>query len=106
MSTVRNLVRKFSEYIVFIAGLLFIFVLGLIYSFIEPESLIIKAVFVLIVIGWTAFLIKYFWDLIEKGRKKEEENDFESDIEDQMKASSKMDDKNKEMIEDQKVVGE
>ena len=41
-------------------GLLFIFAMGVLYAFIRPEGLLLNGVFLLIVIGWVIFLIKYF----------------------------------------------
>jgi hypothetical protein len=70
----RKLWRFFAEYFVFVGGFLFIFVVGVIYALIRPESMAINLIFLLITIGWIVFLIKYFWDILEKGKKQNDEN--------------------------------
>lgn len=67
----RSILRFIAEYFVFFAGLLFIFIVGLLYAYLHLEGLVINIVFLLIVVGWTIFLIKYFWELMEKKKNKE-----------------------------------
>lgn len=66
MDSIRKVLRFFAEYFVFVGGFLFIFVIGYLYAYIRPEGLVFNLVFLAITLGWVIFLIKYFWDLIEK----------------------------------------
>ncbi|MBU0569445.1 hypothetical protein KKB40_01540 [Patescibacteria group bacterium] len=66
MSFIKKLLRLIAEYFVFIGGFLFIFFIGIIYAFLRPEGMLINVIFLLIAVGWIIFLIKYFWDLMEK----------------------------------------
>ena len=68
---IKSFFRFIAEYFVFFAGLLFIFIIGVIYAYLRLEGLIVNLVFLLIAIGWTIFLIKYFWELMEKKKKDE-----------------------------------
>lgn len=68
---IRSFLRFIAEYFVFFAGFLFIFIIGVIYAYLRLESLIVNLVFLLIAVGWTVFLIKYFWELMEKKKKNE-----------------------------------
>lgn len=69
MQIVRNILRFFAKNFVFLVGILLIFVFGFIYAYLKPEGIIINSVFFLIVVGWVIFIIKYFWELMEKDRK-------------------------------------
>ena len=68
---VKKILRFVAEYFVVVGGLLFIFAMGVLYAFIRPEGLLLNGVFLLIVIGWVIFLIKYFWDLMDKRKNVE-----------------------------------
>lgn len=71
MNLFKKTFRFFAEYFVFVAGLLFAFVLGAVYAIARPRGILVNVVFLLIIFGWLAYLIKNFWDLMEK-RKKEQ----------------------------------
>lgn len=58
--------RFFAEYFVFFVGFLFIFGVGVVYALIRPEGLLFNLVFLAVAIGWVIFLVKYFWELMEK----------------------------------------
>jgi hypothetical protein len=66
---IRRLFRYIAEYFIFLIGFVFIFVIGAIYSFIQPEGLWANALFLLIALGWVVYIVKQFWDLIDKNRK-------------------------------------
>ena len=69
MEFIKRLLRFFAEYFVFVGGFLFIFVIGVVYALTRPEGFIINLIFLLIAVGWVIFLIKYFWELLEKQSK-------------------------------------
>ncbi|OGM18846.1 hypothetical protein A2686_02290 [Candidatus Woesebacteria bacterium RIFCSPHIGHO2_01_FULL_38_10] len=66
---IKKIFRFLAEYFVFLGGLLFIFTMGAIYAFLQPEGTLVNITFLIIVVGWIIFLIKYFWDLVEKDKK-------------------------------------
>ena len=66
MKFIKKLLSLIAEYFVFVGGFLFIFFIGLLYAFLRPEGALINSVFLLIAVGWIVFLIKYFWDIMEK----------------------------------------
>jgi len=66
---IKSVIRFIAEYFVFIAGFLFIFIIGALYAVLQLEGLVINLVFLLIAIGWTVFIIRYFWELMEKKKK-------------------------------------
>jgi len=68
MDPVKNLLRFFAKNFVFLVGFLFIFVFGFIYAYLRPQGVLFNAVFLVIVIGWVIFIIKYFWELMEKDK--------------------------------------
>ncbi|KKQ36353.1 MAG: hypothetical protein US53_C0056G0008 [Candidatus Woesebacteria bacterium GW2011_GWA1_37_7] len=74
MGLIRRSIRFIAEYFVFFVGLLFIFVIGGVYAFLRPEGLVINLIFLIIALGWIIFLIKYFWDIMDKGRDKKVRN--------------------------------
>jgi hypothetical protein len=59
-------VKKFTSFTVFVVELIFIFFIGLLYAFIQPEELWVKSVFLLIAFGWVIYIIRSVWDFIEK----------------------------------------
>ena len=66
MGFLSKIFRFFAEFFVFFVGLLFIFVIGFIYAYIKPEGLLFNIVFLAIVVSWVIFMVKYFWELLEK----------------------------------------
>jgi hypothetical protein len=58
--------KLFAEYFVFLIGFLFIFVVGFLYAYIKPEGLLFNVVFLAIAVGWIIFMVRYFWELIDK----------------------------------------
>ncbi|OGM08773.1 hypothetical protein A2Z67_01850 [Candidatus Woesebacteria bacterium RBG_13_36_22] len=66
MSCLSKIFKLFAEYFVFLVGLLFIFVIGFLYAYIKPEGLLFNVVFLAIAIGWVTFIVKYFWELLER----------------------------------------
>jgi positive regulator of sigma E activity len=74
MSYLIRFVRFVAEYFVFVVGILFIFVIGFLYSSIKSEGIIVNVIFLIIAVGWIAFMIRYYWDMMEK--KKNEDEDF------------------------------
>jgi hypothetical protein len=73
MSVFFKIFKYFAEYFVFIVGLIFIFVIGFFYAYIKPEGLIFNIVFLIITLGWVIFIVRYFWELIEKNDPKQRE---------------------------------
>lgn len=71
MNLFKKTFRFFAEYFVYVAGIVFAFVLGLVYAISRPKGIFVNLAFLLIIFGWLAYLIKNFWDLMEK-RKKEQ----------------------------------
>lgn len=72
--------RFFAEYFVFLVGFLFIFVVGFLYAFIKPEGLLFNLVFLAIAVGWVVYLVKYFWELMEKHTAEPKESSDKDDI--------------------------
>lgn len=69
MKIIKGFFHFFAEYFVFVAELLFAFVLGAVYAISRPRGVMVNIVFLLIIFGWLAYLIKNFWDLMEKRKK-------------------------------------
>lgn len=63
---IKSVLKLIAEYFVFLGGFLFVFAVGAIYAFLRPEGAVVGSIFLIIGIGWILFLIKYFWDLLEK----------------------------------------
>ena len=70
----QKIVRFFAEYFVFLGGFLFIFGVGVVYALVRPEGLVFNLVFLAVAIGWVIFLVKYFWELMEKHTASQEDN--------------------------------
>ena len=73
MGFLSKIFRLFAEYFVFVIGFLFIFVVGFFYAYIKPQGLLFNIVFLAIAVGWVIFMVKYFWELLDKnssGRNK------------------------------------
>ncbi len=68
---IRLILRFIAEYFVFVVGLLFIFLLGIVYALLKLDGLASNIFFLLIALGWVAFLIRYFWELMEKKHKRQ-----------------------------------
>lgn len=68
MGFVKRIFRTIAKYFVFVGGFLFIFAIGALYAFLRPEGTVVNVIFLLIACGWIVFLIKYFWDLMDKNR--------------------------------------
>lgn len=74
---VKKLFQFIAKNFVFVGGILFVFVIGLVYSLLRPESIWVNVIFLAIVLGWVVFIIVYFWDLMDKNKilnKKDEES--------------------------------
>jgi hypothetical protein len=80
MEIVKKVIGFLGNYFAFVGGLLFIFTLGVIYAFIKPQGILINGIFLLLGIGWMGFLIKYFWDLVEKNESGGEVEDDTTEI--------------------------
>ncbi len=72
MGFLSNIIKFFAEYFIFLVGFLFIFVVGFLYAYIKPEGIVFNIIFLIIAVGWVIFMVKYFWELIDKNSKKEE----------------------------------
>jgi len=66
MGFIEKIWRFFAEYFVFVGGFLFIFAIGALYAYLRPQGVLFNVIFLIITIGWIVFLIRYFWDLLEK----------------------------------------
>lgn len=75
MESVKKIAHFMANYFAFVGGLLFIFTLGVIYAFIKPQGILINGIFLLLGLGWVGFLIKYFWDIVEKNEIRGKSND-------------------------------
>lgn len=71
MSIIKRFFAFFAEYFVFVVGALFAFVLGLVYAIYSPKGILVNLAFLLVIFGWLAYLIKNFWDLMEKKKKEQ-----------------------------------
>ena len=65
----KRLLRFIAEYFVFVGGFMLIFVIGVFYAYIRSMGIIFNAIFLVIVIGWVIYLIKYFWEILDKDKK-------------------------------------
>ncbi len=66
MQRVKKALGFLAKNFVFFVGIIFIFVFGFLYAYVKPQGIIFNGVFLLIVIGWVIFMIRYFWELMEK----------------------------------------
>ena len=66
MGFLSKIFRFFAEYFIFLAGFLFIFVIGFLYAYIRPEGALFNVIFLVIAIGWVIFMVRYFWEILEK----------------------------------------
>lgn len=80
MEIIKKLFRFMGNSFAFVGGLLFIFTLGVIYAFVKPQGYLINGIFLLLGIGWIGFLIKYFWDLVEKNESDGKSDDDTTEI--------------------------
>jgi hypothetical protein len=78
MGILKRMFRFVATYFVFFVGFLFIFVIGLFYAFIRPEGMLFNLIFLIIAVGWVIFIIRYFWELMEKKKT----SDINSKVED------------------------
>jgi hypothetical protein len=68
MGFINRFWRFFAKNFVFLVGFLFIFVFGFIYAYLRPQGVLINVIFFVIMLGWMIFIIKYFWELMEKDK--------------------------------------
>lgn len=66
MSLIKKTLRFIAQNFVFIGGFLFIFSIGAIFAFVQSEGSVITIIFLIIILAWIAFLIKYFWEILDK----------------------------------------
>ena len=66
MNVIKKILRFIAKNFVFFVGFLFIFVFGFMYAYLRPQGVVFNAIFLVIVVGWIVFLIKYFWEIMEK----------------------------------------
>ncbi len=66
MTKMHKVLEFIVEYFMLFIGLVFIFAMGVIYAVLRPQGILISILFLVIGIGWTIYMIKYFWDLIDK----------------------------------------
>lgn len=66
MGFLSKIFKLFAEYFVFLIGFVFIFVVGFLYAYIKPQGFLFNIIFLLIALGWIIFMVKYFWELLEK----------------------------------------
>ena len=66
MTKMRKIFGFIVEYFMLIIGLIFIFAMGIFYSVLRPQGIVVSILFLVIGVGWTIYMIKYFWDLIDK----------------------------------------
>lgn len=71
MGFLTQIFKLFAEYFVFFVGLIFIFVVGFLYAYIKPRGLLFNMVFLVIAVGWVIFMVKYFWEILDKNSKKD-----------------------------------
>jgi hypothetical protein len=67
-SQIMKIFTLINSWFTFLLGLIFIFGIGLIYAYLQPEDLWLNIVFLVIALGWVAFTIKYIWDVMDKKR--------------------------------------
>lgn len=65
---IKKIARFFAEYFVFVVNLVFIFVIAAVYGFLDAGGYV-NVIFLLLVIVWIIYQIKYFWDLLGKKSK-------------------------------------
>ena len=68
MGSTKKILGFVAKNFVFVVGVIFIFVFGFLYAYIRPQGFVFNLVFLLIVIGWVIFIIRYFWELMEKDK--------------------------------------
>ncbi len=68
MGFVSKVFKLLAEYFVFLIGFVFIFVVGFLYAYIKPEGWLFNIVFLAIAIGWVVFMVRYFWELIDRNK--------------------------------------
>lgn len=73
MKVAKFLLNLISRYFSFVFGFIFVFIIGATYAFVQPEGILINAIFLVISLGWVVYIIKSLWDIIDKKR----EEDFE-----------------------------
>ena len=66
MTRIRNIFSFIIEYFMLFIGLVFIFAMGVVYAVLRPQGVLVSILFLIIGFGWTLYMIKYFWDLIDK----------------------------------------
>ena len=66
MGFLSKVLRFVAENFVFLVGFLFIFVIGFLYALIKPQGFLFNIVFLLITVVWIIFMVRYFWELMEK----------------------------------------
>jgi hypothetical protein len=66
---IKKIFHFIAKNFVFVGGLLFIFAIGLTFSFLKVDSWLVRIIFLIFALGWILFLIKYFWDLMDKNQK-------------------------------------
>lgn len=63
---VKQLFQSINQAVTFFLGLLFIFGIGVLYAYIQPEDIVLNGIFFVIALGWVVFTIKYVWDALDK----------------------------------------
>lgn len=76
MGLLRRIVRYIALNFVFFGGFAFVFGLGLVYAFVKPEGVLVRGIFLLLGAGWILFLIRYFWEILERRYQEKRTEEF------------------------------
>lgn len=64
--------NKIVDLLPFVAGFIFIFIIGIVYAFLRPEGLLLNGFFLLMVIAWVIYIIKLLWETIDRISKQKQ----------------------------------
>jgi membrane protein implicated in regulation of membrane protease activity len=68
MIILRSIGIFIAKYFIFVVGFLFVFVIGGLYALLQPDGWV-GVIFLFITVGWIIYLIKHFWEVMDKNKK-------------------------------------
>lgn len=76
----NRLIMLFSQYFGLIIGIIFAFGIGTAYAVLQPNDVVISSIIFISLAGWLIYIIKFVWDLVDKRKIKQTENDIKVKI--------------------------
>jgi len=80
-----RIIGVFSQYVGLVIGVVFAFILGLIYAVLRPKQIFVNIIILVNLLGWLIYIIKFIWEMLDKRKEKIVEDDIDIKIKQPLK---------------------